>query len=125
MEWTVVEIAPTSGKNVAFVSIGRGRLEFSAAACDLVGDKGQYKFARLFTGKEKGKTSVAVKFLQEAESNTIAIQRKKQKDGSSINGMTVVNKGVISKLFGKNGDNDGMVRYGVEKIGDDMLKILE
>ena len=39
--------------------------------------------------------------------------------------MTVVNKGVISALFGKNGSNDGMIRYKVERIEKNMLKILE
>ena len=124
MEWSIVSISKTSGNNVPFVSIGRGQLDFNAVACDLVYDCGQYKFAQLLTAREKGKTVVAVKFLQEPELNTIPIKRKTQ-NGKSIKGMTVVNKGVISDLFGKNGSNDGMVRYSVELIGENMLKILE
>lgn len=124
MEWNVVKISQTSGNKVPFVSIGRGQLDFNAVACDLVGDHGQYKFAQLLTAKEKGKTVVAVKFLKDVEINTIPIKRKSQ-NGKIIKGMTVVNKGVISDLFGKNGNNDGMVRYGVELIDNDMLKILE
>lgn len=124
MEWNVVKISQTSGNNVPFVSIGRGQLDFNAVACELVGDCGDYKFAQLLTGKEKGKTVVAVKFLKEAEANTIPIKRKKQ-NGKIIKGITVVNKGVISDLFGKNGSNEGMVRYSVELIAEDMLKIID
>ena len=124
MEWTEVPVSQASGKNVPFVSIGRGQLDFSAVACDLVGDCGQYKFAKLLTAKEGGVPVVAVKFLQEAETNTIPIKRKTQ-NGKSVKGMTVANKGVISNLFGKDGSNNGMVRYRVEKIGDNMLKIVK
>lgn len=124
MEWNVVKISQTSGNNVPFVSIGRGQLDFNAVASDLVGDEGQYKYAQLLTAKEKGKTVVAVKFLQDAESNTIPIKRKIQ-NGKRIKGMTVVNKGVIADLFGKDGSNDGMIRYGVELIGENILKIIE
>ncbi len=124
MEWNVVKISQTSGKNVPFVSIGRGQLDFNAVACDLIGDDGQYKYVQLLTAKEKGKTVVAVKFLEEVAIDTIPIKRKKQ-NGKLIKGLTVVNKGAISDLFGKNGNNDGMVRYGVELIDYNMLKILE
>ena len=124
MEWSVVKIEQTSGKNVPFVSIGRGQMDFSAVACDLIGDDGSYRYAQLLTGKDKGKMIVAVKFLTEFEPNTIPIKRKSQ-GGKAIKGMTIVNKGVVTSLFGKNGANDGMVRYGVERIGDNMLKIIE
>ncbi len=124
MEWNVVKISQTSGNNVPFVSIGRGQLDFNAVACDLIKDNGEYRFAQLLTAKEKGKTVVAVKFLKEVETNTIPIKRKKQ-NGKIIKGITIANKGVISDLFGKNGSNDGMVRYSVELIAEDMLKILD
>ena len=124
MEWNVVEIKQTSGNNVPFVSIGRGQLDFSAVACDLVGDDGSYQFAQLLTAKEGGKTVVAVKFLCEPELNTIPIKRKVQ-DGKPIKGMTIANKGVISDLFGKDGTNDGKVRYRVERISENMLKIVD
>ena len=124
MDWNVVKISSTSGNNVPFVSIGRGQLDFNAVACDLVGDCGQYKFAQLLTGKDRGKVVVAVRFLIEAEANTIPIKRKIQ-NGKTIKGMTVVNKGVVSELFGKKGSNDGMVRYNVELIDTNMIKIIE
>lgn len=123
MEWSVVKIDQTKGNNAAFVSIGRGQLDFNAVACDLVNDDGSYRYAQLLTAKENGKLVVAVKFLLDPEIDTIPIKRKSQK-GKSVKGMTVVNKGVISDLFGKDGSNDGMVRYPVERISDNMLKIL-
>lgn len=124
MEWNVVKISRTSGNTVPFVSIGRGQLDFNTVACDLVNDNGNYKYAKLLTAKDKGKTVVAVKFLENYENDTIVIKRKVQ-NGKTIKGMTVVNKGIISDLFGKNGKNEGMVRYSVELIAPDMLKILE
>ena len=124
MEWSIVKISQTSGKNVPFVSIGRGQLEFNAAACELLGDNGQYKFAQFLKGKEKGTPIIAVKFLEESENDTISIKRKMQ-NGKIVKGMTVVNKGVITELFGKNGNNDGMVRYKVELIENNILKIVE
>ena len=124
MGWSIVKISQTSGNNVPFVSIGRGQLDFNAVACDLVGDTGQYKFAQLFTAKENGKIVVAVRFLENYEDDTISIKRKVQ-GGKQIKGMTIVNKGVMTELFGKNGKNDGMVRYSVQLIEDNMLKIIE
>ena len=124
MEWSIVKVDQTSGNNVPFVSIGRGQMDFGAVACDLVNDDGNYKFAQLLTGKDKGKTVIAVKFLTEYEADTIPIKRKAQ-NGKVIKGMTVVNKGIIADLFGKKGNNEGMVRYRVEKICDNMLRIIE
>ena len=122
--WSEVEIPQTSGKNIPFVSIGRGQLDFNAAACDLVNDDGNsYRYAKLLTAKENGKTVVAVRFLEESEPNTIHITRKAQ-HGKPIKGMTVVNKGTVSMLFGKDGAQDGATRYKVEKIDHNMLKII-
>ena len=56
------------------------------------------------------------------EDNSILITRKVQNE-KVISGMTVRNKALISTLFGKEGANDGMVRYSVEPVGDNMLKI--
>ena len=124
MEWKVVEIEETSGRKVPFVSIGRGQLDFNAVACDLVQDNGEYKYAQLLNAQEKGRTVVAVKFLQKPELNTIPIKRKCQ-NGKTIRGMTIVNKGIVSKLFGKDGRNEGMVRYRVELVDNDTLKIID
>lgn len=124
MEWTVVKISQTSGNNVPFVSIGRGQLDFNAVACDLINDDGSYKYAQLLKRQEKGKTVVAVKFLKEPEEDTIPIKRKVQ-NNKQIKGMTVVNKGIITDLFGKNGSNEGMVRYNVKRIDENMLMIID
>jgi hypothetical protein len=124
MEWNVVTVNETGGKTVPFVSIGRGTLDFSQAACELINDDGGYKFAQLLTGKENGKAVVAVKFLTEYEENCIPIKRKVLK-GKTVSGMTVRNKEAIEKLFGKDGSNKGMVRHKVEPIGNNMLKIID
>ncbi len=124
MEWVEVQIKQTSGKNVPFVSIGRGQLDFNAVACDLIEDNGNYKYVKLLKAKENGKTVVAAKFLTDAEPNTIPIKRKEQ-NGKTVKGITVRNKGVVSELFGKDGSNDGMQRHLVERIEPNMLKIVD
>ena len=124
MEWQVVKVKNGSGKNVPFVSIGRGQLDFNAVACELVGDDGSYKYAQFLKGKEKGKSVIGVKFMTEYEENAVPITRKVQKE-KVIAGMTVRNKGIIEELFGKDGSNDGMVRHSVELAGDNILKIVD
>lgn len=124
MEWQVVKVKNGSGKNVPFVSIGRGQLDFNAIACELVGDNGNYKYAQFLKGKEKSKSVIAVKFLTEYEEDSIPITRKVQKE-KVIAGMTVRNKGIVEELFGKDGSNDGMVRHGVERVDDNILKIID
>ncbi len=124
MEWQVVKVKNGSGKNVPFVSIGRGQLDFNAVACELVGDDGSYKYAQFLKGKEGRKTVIGVKFIKEYEDNAIPITRKTQKE-RVIAGMTVRNKGIIEELFGKDGANDGMVRHNVELAGDNILKVVD
>lgn len=126
MEWEIVRIGETSGKNVPFVSIGRGQLIFSAEACRLVNDDGNYKYAQLLTAKEGRKKVVAVKFLHEYEENSIPVKRKKA-NGKDIQGMTIANKGIITELFGKDGSNDGTKRRRVELVVDkpNMLKVVD
>lgn len=124
MEWNIVKINQTSGNNVPFVSIGRGQMDFNAVACDLVKDDGKFKFAQICTAKDNGKLVIAVRFLDHYEDDTIPIKRKTQ-NGKKIKGMTIVNKGVMSDLFGKKGINDGMIRYSVKLIEQNMLQIVE
>ena len=125
MEWEIFKIKETGGKNVPFVSIGRGQLDFNAVACNLVNDDGSYKFAQILKGKENGKAVVAVKFLCDYEDNCIPIKRKVMKNGTTIQGMTVRNKDAIETLFGKDGANEGMVRHKVEPVGENILKIVD
>ena len=125
MEWQIVKIEETSGKSVPFVSIGRGMLDFNAVACNLVKDTGNYQFAQLLKGKDKGKAVIAVKFLEEYEDNSVPIKRKTTKNGKTIKGMTISNKGVVEQLFGKDGANNGMVRHKVELVGENILKIVD
>ena len=125
MAWTVFKLNEIGGRTAPFVSIGRGTLDFSQAACELIGDNGQYKYAQLLTNRENGKTVVAVKFLTEYEENSIPVKRKVMK-GKLISGMTVRNKDAIERLFGKDGANKGMIRHKVEPISDEnMLKIID
>ena len=124
MEWQVVKIKQADGRSSAFVSIGRGQLDFNAEACKLVEDTGNFKFAQLLTAQQNGKVIIAVKFLEEYDENCITIRRKSV-DGKVIQGMTVRNKGTIEKIFGKNGVKQGMTRYPVALVGKNILKIID
>ena len=124
MEWQVVKIKQADGRSSAFVSIGRGQLDFNAEACKLVEDTGNFKFAQLLTAQQNGKVIIAVKFLEEYDENCITIRRKSV-DGKVIQGMTVRNKGTIEKIFGKNGVKQGMTRYPVASVEKNILKIID
>lgn len=124
MEWQVVKIKQADGRSSAFVSIGRGQLDFNAEACKLVEDTGNFKFAQILTAKENGEVVFAVKFLEEYDENCITIKRKSI-DGKVIQGMTIRNKGTIEKLFGTNGVKEGMTRYPVTLIEKNILKIMK
>ncbi len=122
MAWEIIKINSNSGNNIPFVSIGRGQLDFNASACKLVGDKGQYNYAQFLKNKENGKPVIGVRFLERQSDDSIEITRKKQ-NGKTISGMTIRNKGTINELFGKDGSNDGMIRYNVELVEPNLLKI--
>ena len=124
MEWQVVKIKQADGRSSAFVSIGRGQLDFNAEACKLVEDTGNFKFAQLLTAQQNGKVIIAVKFLEEYDENCITIRRKSVA-GKVIQGMTVRNKGTIEKIFGKNGVKQGMTRYPVALVEKNILKIID
>ena len=124
MEWQIVKIKQVDGRSSAFVSIGRGQLDFNAGACKLIEDTGNYKFAQLLTAQENGKVIVAVKFLEDYEENCIIIRRKSA-EGKIIQGMTVRNKGTIEKIFGKNGVKQSMTRYPVILVEKNILKIID
>jgi len=125
MSWELFTVDKKGGKSTPFVSIGRGNLNFSALACELVEDRGQYKYAQIYTQNEKGKRVAAVKFLEDYQENSIRIKRKSDKDGRTIPGMTITHKGAVKDLFGKDGSNDGTIRKNVEKVAPDMLKIID
>jgi hypothetical protein len=123
-EWKVFKLKESDGKTAPFVSIGRGTLDFSQAACALINDNGRYRYAQILTRIENGKTVAAVSFLEDYAEDCIPVKRKVIK-GKQVAGMTVRNKNAIERLFGKDGVNEGMVRHKVEPIGENMLKIID
>ncbi len=124
MEWQIVKVNKKTGNNIPFASIGRGQVDFNTVACGLVGDDGSFKYAQFLKAKEDKKTVIGVKFLKEYEEDAVPITRKVQKE-KIVSGMTIRNKGLIKELFGKDGANDGMVRHGVELVGENILKIVD
>ena len=125
MEWNVVSIKKTTeGNKAPFASIGRGSVNFNAAACELLGDYNKFKYAQFLTAKGKnGKLIVGVKFLEEHEDNSIEISRKKYSDGKLVSGMTISHKGAVKEVFGAKGVIKGTERHSVSYEGDNILII--
>lgn len=129
MEWNLVKIDSQDGKNAPFVSIGRGKLEFSAKACKLLEEASgrnylDYKYAQIYTGSEKGKVAIAVKFLVEYKEDSLEVTHKVAK-GNPITSMIIQSKGTIQRVFGAINANDTMIRRNVEICGEDMLRICD
>lgn len=113
MQWEVVKLGKTTeGRKNAFASVGRGKIDFNATACLLLGNYEKYKYAQFLKGKNNGKIIVGVKFLIENEEDSVEITRKRQK-GKLISGMSVANKGTVQDLFGAKGTFNGTTRYNV------------
>ena len=124
-EWKVVTPEVSKGRKAPFVSIGRGKLDFNAAACDLVGDDGSYTHAQILEAKDGNKTIVGVRFFKEFQPGCIAVTRKKMADGRLIAGLSIAQKGTIERLFGKDGRNEGTIRKSVRLDPDDNVLIIE
>ena len=115
MNWEIVKIEPRSkGRNLPFASVGNGRVELSAAACELIEGYKKYQYVQLLKAKEKGELVVGVKFLYEDTDHAIKLGIKKQ-GGKEINGRTIASKSIVGELFGINGTQKTMTRYNVEK----------
>ena len=118
MNWEIVKIEPKSkGRNLPFASVGNGRVELSAAACDLIDNYEKYQYVQLLKAKDKGELVVGVKFLYEDGDQTIKLGVKKMK-GKEIKSRTIASKSVVGELFGINGTQKKMTRYNVEKDKD-------
>ena len=109
-------------RNYPYASVGRGRLEINAVACDLLGDIGQYRFAKFLATTENNRPIVIVEFLEEFEVGAIPVKHKQQK-GKPIKGMVIAHKDLMTELFGFKGCFDGTERLDVDIVGGNRLII--
>lgn len=121
MKWQTIEIdKKDKGRTAPFASVGHGRLELSASACNLIENYEDYKFAELLKGEYNGKLCFGVLFLKENSPNSITISRKKVGD-KYIDGATIGNKSVIRKMFGEAGVQNKTTRYDVIRNDEDPI----
>ena len=80
MKWETITIdKKDKGRTAPFASVGHGRMELSASACNLIDNYEEYKFAELLKGQPDGKLCFGVLFLKESTPNSITISRKKNR----------------------------------------------
>ncbi len=114
MAWEVVKIdSSRQGKNTAYVSVGFGRLALSSAACDLIKDFNEYKYAQLLKDRKEGKLLIGIKLYKEFEANTIKIGKRKFKGTVIEKSLLIDNKRIIEDLFGIQGAQNKSTRYPI------------
>lgn len=125
MIWETVKIANgNKGRTMPYASVGFGRISLNAAACELLGDYNQYKYAEFLKARENGKLCIGIKFLKEATTNSILIKRRKTNDGKLVSGMDISNKRVIEDLFGITGTANKATHFDIKKYEDNILGVL-
>lgn len=124
MNWETVKIENKNCRSIPYATVGFGRVALNVAACELLGDYGQYNFVEFLKARDNGKTCIGIKFLKEHTPNSIAIGRRRMKDGKLIGGMDISNKGVVESLFGVLATANKSTRYEVKKYEENILGIL-
>lgn len=117
MKWETVKIESVSkGRNLAYASVGFGRIGLSVAACELLGNYQKYCKVQLLEGQLNNKKCIGIKFLKndEAEENTLPIKRKTS-NGKVVGGLDIACKGVLEKLFGPAASASKITRYNIKK----------
>ena len=125
MYWETVKIENSSRvSGVPTASVGFGRISLNASACELLDDQKQYTHVQLLKAKNAGRLCVGVKFLKEAEQNSVVIKRRKTKEGKVVGGIDITNKGAIEGLFGITGSANKVTRFEVKKYNENILEIV-
>lgn len=125
MNWETVKIENINkGRTVPYASVGFGRVSLSAAACELLENYNQYAYVVFLKSRDNGKLCIGLKFLKEYAPNSIAIGRRKTKDGKIVAGIDVTNKRVMEDLFGPTGSANKATRFDVKKYDYNILGII-
>lgn len=102
INWQVIPARTVRGQRKSpFVSVGRGAIDISAAACDLLpGDYHSYTYAMLY----RSGTLVGIKLISH---NGIGSPDKdaiptsfKRSGGKEVKGITITNRAMIEDMFG-------------------------
>ena len=124
MEWEVIKMEKYVNRGEAFVTISKeGQFNFSAGACDLLQDKQSYQYAQFLKGMDNGKVVLAIRFLREDAENALKIRRTKN-HGKITNSMKVFSSGMLKEYFEEKMQDEKKLRVPVEKVDDNILKLV-
>lgn len=122
MIWETVKIKnEKKGRTMPYASVGFGRLSLSCAACELIENFTSFSYVELLKAISNNETLIGVRFLKENDktTNSLPIKRRKLKNGTTVGGIDICNKGTIGDLFGLAGTQNKATRYGVKKDPDE------
>ena len=122
MKWETVKIKnDRKGRTMPYASVGFGRLSLSTAACGLIDGFENYSYVELLKAVLNNETLIGVRFIKESEktTNSLPIKRRKLKNGTTVGGIDICNKGTMGELFGPSGTQNKATRYGVKKDPDE------
>lgn len=114
MQWQIIKIGNTKGKDDVYASIGFGRITISSAACKLIDNLNEYKYVILMKAVDNKKLKVGVKLIKQKEDNAIKIGKRKSKGEIVENSMIIDNKVAIKEIFGIQGTQNKATNYPVE-----------
>ena len=113
MAWEVVKVDNSKMvKGSPRATVGYGRISLNVAACNLLHNIENYKFAELLMDKSKRPTEYGIKFLLVNTQDSIAIKRKVVK-GKIVGGIEIPSMEHVGKLFGEEGRNKFSTHYSV------------
>lgn len=114
MNWETVKIdGNRQGKNTAYASIGFGRIVLNSAACSLIDNFNDYKYAQILKARKDGKLCVGIKLLKDCKENSIKIGKRKIKGVIVEKSLSLDNKSLMEDLFGIQGTQNKATRYSV------------
>ena len=112
MAWNVVTIENSANcRSKPYASVGFSRISLNVAACSLLDDPDQYKYAEFLTDQER-KSVVGIRFLKDATGGSIVLKRKNI-NGKVVGGIDISSKAHVEKLFGVKGTQKQVTRYDV------------
>ena len=118
-------IHPDNSKrtNFPFISVGNGRLEISAIACNQLRRYKRFNWAELSIGEKKNDICLAIRFYEKQTKDSFMISKKLVKE-KQINNMYISNRQVMKDIFGESGIAKKMTRYSdlaIDPINDLIL----
>lgn len=122
MIWETVKIKnERKGRTMPYASVGFGRLSLSCAACELINNFENFPYVELLKAVVNNETLIGVRFVSENNktTNSLPVKRRKLKNGTTVGGVDICNKGTMSELFGLAGTQNKATRYGVKKDPDE------